>query len=124
MKKINIYTILSPLHDNKTILNERNKLLNSLKRMTNFEFEIVDINDLYQGDLGIILIESGGSENYFLKVYEKLKEPYIFLTFSHNNSLAAGLEILTFLLRNNKKGEILHGKDEIIARRLIEILGE
>lgn len=124
MKKINIYTILSPLHDDESVLNERNELLKSLEKLTNFEFKIVGIDDLYKGDLSIILVESGGSENYFLEVYKTLKEPYIFLTFTHNNSLAASLEILTFLSRNNKKGEILHGKPEIIAKRLIELIGE
>lgn len=122
MKHINIYPILSSLHDDKYIEEARKNLLNSLSTITGYSFEIVEIDDLYKADLGIIIVESGGSENYFLQVYDKLKEPFIFLTFKHNNSLAASLEILSFLKRNKKEGEILHGDATTIAKRLKEIV--
>lgn len=125
MKKINIYPILSPLHDQKYIGEEaRNTLFNTLHELTGYDFKITSIDELFDSDLGIILVLSGGSENYFLEVYDKLKEPFILLTFKHNNSLAASLEILSFLNRNGKKGEILHGDPSTIAKRLKEIVEE
>lgn len=121
--KINVYAIISSLHDDEFIKEERAKLLSTLHDLTNYNFELVnDVSKLYSdSDLSLILVESGGSENEFLKNLKHFKAPYIFLTFPHNNSLAASLEILTYLKNNNLKGEILHGENEYIAKRIIEI---
>lgn len=72
----------------------------------------------YDCDLKLIFISSGGSEGLFLKEFDKLKEPYYFLTSGNNNSLAASLEILTYLNLNNKKGEIIHGNMTYISQRI------
>lgn len=122
MKKINIYPIVSSLHDDIYIKSEREKLLKELASLTGYTFNITTIDTLYDSDLAIILVESGGSENYFLEVENKLKEPFIFLTYKHNNSLAASLEILAYLNRQNKKGEILHGEPSIISKRIKELM--
>ncbi len=122
MKKINIYPIVSSLHDDIYIKSEREKLLKELASLTGYTFNITTIDTLYDSDLAIILVESGGSENYFLEVENKLKEPFIFLTYKHNNSLAASLEILAYLNRQNKKGEILHGEPPIISKRIKELM--
>ncbi len=88
------------------------------------EFEEVGIDRLYDADLSLIMVESGGSEGYFLKVHDKLKEPIILLTFGNSNSLAASMEILTYVQNAGEKGEILHGSDEYIASRIIELAKE
>ncbi len=121
--KINIYAIKSSLHDEEYIRSEREKLLLSLKDLTNYVFNYVeDVTKFYNdADLSLILIESGGSENEFLKNFKYFKAPYRFLTYSHNNSLPAALEILTYLQNNSLKGEILHGENDYIAKRIIEI---
>ena len=75
----------------------------------------------YDCDLKLIFISSGGSEGLFLKEFDKLKEPYYFLTSGNNNSLAASLEILTYLNLNNKKGEIIHGNMTYISQRIKEL---
>lgn len=72
----------------------------------------------YDCDLKLIFVQTGGSEGYFLQNFDKLKEPYYILTNGANNSLAASLEILTYLNLKNKKGEILHGDAEYIAKRI------
>lgn len=40
------------------------------------------------------------------------------LTYGNSNSLAASLEILSFLREEHKKGEVLHGEDSYIAKRI------
>ena len=74
--KINIYPIVSSLHQKDRINDETLKLLKELERLSNHTFEIVDIDDFYNADLSLILIQSGGSEQLFLKQFKKLKGPY------------------------------------------------
>ncbi len=72
----------------------------------------------YDCDLKLIFIQSGGSEGLFLQHMDELQEPYYLLTNGSNNSLAASLEIMTYLNINGKKGEILHGDIPYIADRI------
>ena len=120
--KINIYPIVSSLHQKDRINDETLKLLKELERLSNHTFEIVDIDDFYNADLALILIQSGGSEQLFLKQFKKLKGPYYLLTYGHNNSLAASLEILSYLKDHNLNGEVLHGSNEYIAKRINELI--
>ena len=76
-----------------------------------------DIDD-YECDLKLIFIQSGGSENLFLQNLDKLREPYYLLTNGSNNSLAASLEIMTYITGRGKNGEILHGDVDYIADRI------
>ena len=63
-------------------------------------------------------IQTGGSEIYFKDLYENYPEPYFLLVAGTRNSLAAALEILSFLHRQNKKGYILQGTPSEINRSL------
>ena len=120
--KINIYPIVSSLHQKDRINDETLKLLNELERLSSHSFEIVDIDNFYNADLSLILIQSGGSEQLFLKQFKKLKGPYYLLTYGHNNSLAASLEILSYLKDHSLNGEVLHGSNDYIAKRINELL--
>lgn len=122
--KVNIFPIVSSLHE-QTRINEQTKiLLNELINVSNHEFNIVGIDELYNADLSLILIQSGGSEGLFLSNFGKLKEPYYLLTYGHNNSLAASLEILSYVKDNNLKGEVLHGNTEYLNNRINTLLSK
>ena len=101
--KINIYPIVSSLHQKDRINNETLTLLKELEKISNHIFEITDLDHFYNADLSLILVQSGGSEQLFLRQFKKLKGPYYLLTYGHNNSLAASLEILSYL-----KDHIMH----------------
>ena len=116
--KINIYPIVSSLHEESRINEETFKLLNELITNSNHQFNIVNIDELYNADLSLVLVQSGGSEGLFLKQFSKLKEPYYLLTYGNNNSLAASLEILSYLKDNNLKGEVLHGSTDYLNERI------
>ena len=120
--KIAIYPIRSPLHNEVMIEENSRRLLDDLKAFTGFEYEIVDLDHLYDADLSLILIQSGGSEGEFKKIYNQLRAPYYLLTYGGNNSLAASLEILTFINQQGKDGEVLHGSGSYIAKRIQELL--
>ncbi len=120
--KINIYPIVSSLHQKDRINNETLKLLKELEKISNHTFEITDLDNFYNADLSLILVQSGGSEQLFLRQFKKLKGPYYLLTYGHNNSLAASLEILSYLKDHNLNGEVLHGSNEYIAKRINELI--
>ena len=117
--KIKIYAIQSQLSNQRVLLENTNILINNLKDY-DIETDIVNnVEDLYENaDLSLILVQSGGSENLFIENFGKFKEPYYFLTYGENNSLAASLEIMAFLKNHNLKGEVLHGENEYLAKRI------
>lgn len=116
--KVNIYPIVSSLHEKERINGETQKLINELLEDSNYNFNIVDIDELYNADLSLILIQSGGSEGLFLQQLPKLKEPFYLLTYGNNNSLAASLEILSYIKDNNLNGEVLHGDIYYLKERI------
>lgn len=69
----------------------------------------------------IFLIETGGTEEEFARIYSDYAEPFYLLTSGENNSLAASMEILTFLEAKSLKGEIIHGSIEDVSQRVYEI---
>lgn len=116
--KVNIFPLVSSLHKQNQINENTKKLLNDLMNISDIEFQITSIDELYNCDLSLILIQSGGSEGFFLENFSKLKSPYYLLTYGNNNSLAASLEILSYLKDNNLDGEVLHGTNEYIVQRI------
>ncbi len=96
------------------------KFISEIENNINDKIVFSSLDD-YDCDLKLIFISSGGSEGLFLNEFDKLKEPYYFLTSGNNNSLAASLEILTYLNLNNKKGEIIHGNISYIGQRIKEL---
>ncbi|HZK28744.1 MAG TPA: hypothetical protein VFD19_00840 [Clostridia bacterium] len=68
--------------------------------------------------LRLYFIGSGGSEQVFKTLYETVDGPYYLLTTRSHNSLAASMEILSFLNEQGEQGEILHGDPDEIAARL------
>lgn len=66
----------------------------------------------------LFYVQTGGSEIYFKDLYERYPEPYYLLVTGTRNSLAASLEILSFLHQQGKQGKILQGSPEQIAIEL------
>ena len=116
--KVNVFPLVSSLHSQNKINENTKNLLGELMSAGYIEFNVTSLDDLYEGDLALILIQSGGSEGLFLENFSKLKAPYYLLTYGNNNSLAASLEILSYLKDNNLDGEVLHGSNEYIVDRV------
>lgn len=115
--KIKISTFHSYLHESNEFNNLNNIFLKDIENKLGEEIIFSDLND-YDCDIKLIFIESGGSEGYFLENFDKLKEPFYLLTSGTNNSLAASLEILTYLNNKMLVGEVLHGDSSYIANRI------
>jgi L-fucose isomerase-like protein len=119
--KIAVLPIVSRLHDDIRINEDTTKLLNEIEALGKYKFVLSNTTNFYNENLSLILVQSGGSEGYFLEMEQELKEPFYLLTYGSNNSLAASMEILTYLKNKDKKAEILHGSAKYIANRLKEI---
>lgn len=77
--------------------------------------------ELLFGDKGlpVFFIRTGGSEEWFLKRYEEFSEPYFILAQGERNSLAASLEIVSFLHQLGKKAILLYGDEKKIGEELL-----
>lgn len=96
------------------------QFIESIERELGRTMPYAELDD-YDCDLKLIFIQTGGSEGAFLENFDKLQEPYYLLTNGSNNSLAASLEILTYLNKTGKQGEVLHGSAQYIASRIRDL---
>ena len=120
--KISIYTLTSPLHDKKAIeLSTRNFLDNI---GIDYDFFGDDYSQFGTKNLDLIFVRTGGTENLFLDLYSRFADfvdEFYLLTSGENNSLAASMEILSFLNSNGHSGEILHGSSGYIRSRIVTL---
>lgn len=120
---INVYPIVSEMDEQLTVDADTEQLINDLAYSTNASIKIVNkISKFYDADLSLILIQSGGTESKFLKKFKSFKEPYYLLTYGTSNSLAASMEILSYLKQMCLEAEILHGSSNYIAGRISELV--
>lgn len=114
------------------------RLSNSLDPNANFKKEddlfIEEINnELFEDDLelvedpsipySIVFIETGGSEQHFVKIEKDLPRPIILLSTCKNNSLPACFEIKTYLNNHNQEDAILlFGSEKDIAYTLKDVI--
>jgi len=118
--KINIYPIVSPLHE-KSIEDITNSFLSRLAEEGGDDFRLCELSHLYDGDIALVLVQSGGSEAKFLEILPKLQSPIYLLTHGTNNSLAASMEILSYLNNHEIPAMILHGKESSIIAEIHRI---
>ena len=128
MKKIAIYTLASDLHDPKRVENLAKEFLGTLR--VEYELKGVDFSDFGTHALDVIYICTGGTEGVFKEMLPELRQrssrPVYLLASGKSNSLAASMEILSYLRQQNINGEIVHGDEEYVNYRLklLELAGE
>jgi L-fucose isomerase-like protein len=77
-----------------------------------------DFTEYGTGGLDVIYVRTGGTEGLFKEVYQHLQGHVLLLTSGKSNSLAASMEILSYLNQQGRRGEIIHGTPAYIAERL------
>lgn len=120
-EKISIYTLTSELHDEKSVGAVTKEFLESLG--IGYAFKGNDYTDYGSCALSLIYVRTGGTEGIFKRLLPSLLEksdhaPFYLLTSGKSNSLAASMEILSYLRQNNLKGEIIHGSASYIRKRV------
>ncbi len=114
---IDFYQIRSPLSQ---VTDERmNRYVRQLSESLSEELRRVELEEYLQDDFALLYVASGGSEGYFLEIFERLKEKKCYiLTSGESNSLAASMEILSFLRKHGGSGQILHGDVQSVASEI------
>lgn len=114
---INYTEIKSPI----TPINREhvNAFLSEIEKAGRFSLEKCAIDSYSESDFCLIYIMTGGTEGFFLKNLETFSsKPCYILTSGESNSLAASMEILSYLKNRGYQGEILHGSAQRIADRV------
>jgi L-fucose isomerase-like protein len=118
-----IYTITSGLHDEAAVKAVSDEFLQSIFPDGGYKFKGADFSTFgLEADLNIIYIRTGGAEGIFKELLPGMLDAgvgfFTLLASGKSNSLAASLEILSYLRQNGLKGEVLHGSPEYISRRI------
>lgn len=124
---VSIFTLTSPLHDKAAVDAATREFLESLG--IEYSFKGDDFSD-YGYDLSLIFVRTGGTEGLFEELLPTLqglsRQTILLLTSGKSNSLAASMEILSYLRQEGLRGEILHGSPAYIRSRLesLEVIEE
>lgn len=118
--KISVYTLTSFIHNKEVIEQTSREFLDAVARDLNCEIEFKGENfdDYQQAEMPVIFVRTGGTEGLFKEVFDHIHGYVRLLTSGMSNSLAASMEILSFLNQNGRQGEIYHGSCPYIAHRL------
>jgi L-fucose isomerase-like protein len=116
--KIGIISFNSSFADAEMLDKTLRPFVEEIEKKAGCSFVEVKGDDLDRYDMVISFVKTGGTENLFKEVYKKIGAPYVILSTDSSNSLAASMEILSFLKQNGLKGEILHGNPNYIATRI------
>lgn len=118
--KVGLYTLTSPLHDEAAVNDASGTFVAAIEEALGFGFEFhgSDFSSYGTDDLSLIYVRTGGTEGLFQEIYNRLEGPVHLLTSGKSNSLAASMEILSYLNQKGRSGEIIHGNINYIADRI------
>ena len=116
---IALYTITSGLHSEVIDDFSREPFILDIQNALGQDviFRGADFSDYGTHDRDLIYVRTGGTEGIFktLAVHGYVR----LLTSGKSNSLAASMEILSYLRQNGRSGEIIHGSTDYIVSRII-----
>lgn len=122
---IAIYTLTSELHDEQAVSAVTQEFLSTLG--VDYELKGNDYSDYGQHALDLIYVRTGGTEGIFKRLLPQLQRqsnrPFYLLTSGKSNSLAASLEILSYLRQQQISGEVIHGSEAYVYHR-VELLAK
>ena len=117
-----VYTITSGLHDEQSVGKLSDEFLKGVFPDGDFKFKGADFRDFGTHELDLIYVRTGGAEGIFKSLLPEMlargTERYYLLTSGKSNSLAASLEILSYLRQQGLTGEVLHGSAKYLQQRI------
>lgn len=128
-----ILVIRSSFQSDDFVRAEYAELLGLLKDKCNAEITIIGdenaetFQEMSLQNVDYVMVATGGVENLFKRMFDRetfretsLQKTITLIADGRNNSLAASLEILTYLTENGKEGRILHGTNDEIINDIVE----
>lgn len=119
---IAVYTITSGLHNESEVARLSDQFLSTVFPNGDFKFRGSHFEDFGTHTLDLIYVRTGGAEGIFKSLLPEMLargiSRYYLLTSGKSNSLAASLEILSYLDQQGLKGEVLHGSPEYLQGRI------
>ena len=117
MMKLNLITFASSLATRESIFTDHHELLDAIK-------EKYDVQYIFPEELGkplpegatMVLVGSGGVEEMVKANINRLPHYVVLIADGLKNSLAASLEILSWMRQNDRHGRVLHGPTEFIMQ--------
>ena len=117
MTKLNLITFASSLASRESIFTDHHELLDAVA-------ERYDVRYIFPEELGkplpegatMVLVGSGGVEEMVKANIDRLPPYVVLIADGLKNSLAASLEILSWMRLNNRHGRVLHGPTSFIIR--------
>ena len=91
----------------KELVGEASEFLSSLSPNGEYEFE-----NAGKDKMNVFLVLTGGSETSFKDFYKNYEAPYFILPTGKRNSLAASLEIVSYLPEQGEPAILLYGEDQ------------
>jgi len=119
---IKLITFASSLMKPSAIRDSHQEMLTALEQ--HFNIQIIDyhnIDTLSSDYFCMAFIASGGTERLYQQCFEQMPRPYVLLADGQANSLAASLEISSWITSRGQKCEILHGDYADIVSRINEL---
>lgn len=116
---VNLITFASFLHKQASIRVSHEVVLSELEK--HFTVNLVDYQDAEQlgpDDFKLVFIATGGVEQPVVQYFETLSHPVVMLADGIQNSLAAALELSSWLRNRGLRNEILHGEVSVIVQRI------
>lgn len=116
---IYLISFASLLHKQATVHSSHEAILSELEKY--YTVKLIDYPNMHKlssDDFKIVFIATGGVEKMVIQHFESLPRPAILLADGMHNSLAAALEISTWLRGHGMKSEILHGELPAIILRI------
>ena len=119
-KNVAIYTLTSELHDPEATNAVTQEFLSTISQ--DYELKGSNYSDYGSACLNLIYVRTGGTEGIFRRLLPELQgksnRPFYLLTSGKSNSLAASMEILSYLQQHHIEGEIIHGSTAYINQQI------
>ena len=122
-----ILVLRSSFQSDDFVKTEYAELMDFLKARCDAEFIVLGDENLKTfpkmslQSIDYVMVATGGVESLFKTIWSKgLLKTTTLIADGRNNSLAASLEILSYLSENEQKGRIIHGTNDEIVNGIVE----
>ncbi len=117
--KLNLIVFASQLSKQESVLEDHKAILDRLNAEYETHYVYPDeLNKPLDEGATMVFVGSGGVEELVSAAIDKLPEYVLLIADGLKNSLAASLEILSWMRLNNRHGRVIHGDMEYMMRTI------